>query len=713
MAYKINGTTVVDNSRNVCACCVTSCCITASDRMDVPSGDTASRPGSPATGSLYFDTDEGALVAYNGTEWASIGAAEGVAKYGLQHGIDDNRLQRHWVSYGNNYSHVGSKMGAQSNWYQMTCSGITLEGCHYYCTPEGTHEKTGRCLFLLCWCCSCHSPDGCFGSASNSCFCTALNFKAHGWIPSINAGEYDSCELATPMFHMSDGNRECTSKPNTIGFLRKGSNGCYFLQGKCLCPSTCCCFCWMQFACSAWRCSEVSSGDAMGKYGSYHKMGSNFSCCKYIFNFSTQAASNPVQDNNRGSLVTIMNCWCPANLYNDVCTAPSGNQCMSQHESCWTDTRIFFGGVMRAAYNCKCKRLWFANNRRLVAICAAEDGQFSYCSCFTEYCLCEFSSNNCYFCCTGFTQGAAKCDGSGLFATNKNGVDQYLIQMTGGTSSAWYFKGGTNSNTNCCLAVHFTHMDCDGCIHVFLNAPPDGVSGKFQFYQLILNGCGGLENNSSPAPCVLVHRLRLTNALAGSKDSRLCCWETFESPQVSKGWVGGSMKVHGGLNLLTGLIGGYHCSAGNKQVLNEAYPAGYPVGPSYWNCQLNYPIGFSIPASLKTAGTISDGSNGICWITVNCANNYSCTAGTVNNSITACIAHTKNLCQKCAGKFCNNCGYSLFLGYRLGDKCCDLGNGQNGLKGTQCGCGGYKNCCAGPDGYKVAGAGISRDTLSL
>ena len=75
MAYKINGTTVVDNSRNVCACCVTSCCVTASTRLDAPSGDTASRPGTPATGSIYFDTDEGALVAYNGTDWSAVGGA--------------------------------------------------------------------------------------------------------------------------------------------------------------------------------------------------------------------------------------------------------------------------------------------------------------------------------------------------------------------------------------------------------------------------------------------------------------------------------------------------------------------------------------------------------------------------------------------------------------------------------------------------------------
>lgn len=75
MAYKINGTTVVDNSRNVCACCVTSCCITASSRMDAPSGNTASRPGSPATGSLYFDTDLGSLISYNGSDWAAVGGS--------------------------------------------------------------------------------------------------------------------------------------------------------------------------------------------------------------------------------------------------------------------------------------------------------------------------------------------------------------------------------------------------------------------------------------------------------------------------------------------------------------------------------------------------------------------------------------------------------------------------------------------------------------
>jgi hypothetical protein len=90
MAYKINGTTVVDNSRNVCACCVTSCCITASTRMDAPSGTTAQRPSSPATGSLYFDTDEGSLLSYNGTDWAAVGGGGGVSAIELNETLSDS-----------------------------------------------------------------------------------------------------------------------------------------------------------------------------------------------------------------------------------------------------------------------------------------------------------------------------------------------------------------------------------------------------------------------------------------------------------------------------------------------------------------------------------------------------------------------------------------------------------------------------------------------
>lgn len=74
MSYKINGTVVVDNSRNVCACCVTACCITGTTKVSVPYGDTASRPAAGA-GVLYYDTDEGSLVVNDGTDWSAAGGA--------------------------------------------------------------------------------------------------------------------------------------------------------------------------------------------------------------------------------------------------------------------------------------------------------------------------------------------------------------------------------------------------------------------------------------------------------------------------------------------------------------------------------------------------------------------------------------------------------------------------------------------------------------
>lgn len=36
------------------------------------SGDTASRPASPGLGMQYFDTDEGKVIAFNGTDWVNV-----------------------------------------------------------------------------------------------------------------------------------------------------------------------------------------------------------------------------------------------------------------------------------------------------------------------------------------------------------------------------------------------------------------------------------------------------------------------------------------------------------------------------------------------------------------------------------------------------------------------------------------------------------------
>lgn len=77
MAIKVCGCTVIDDSKNVCANTVTACCVIAESTVTIPSGTTACRP-TGATGSLYFDTDEGSLVAHNGTDWAAVGGAGGV-----------------------------------------------------------------------------------------------------------------------------------------------------------------------------------------------------------------------------------------------------------------------------------------------------------------------------------------------------------------------------------------------------------------------------------------------------------------------------------------------------------------------------------------------------------------------------------------------------------------------------------------------------------
>jgi len=70
MALKVSGTTVIDDSKNIPSGTpsVQGTIVTA-NVLTAPSGTTANRPGSPATGQLYFDTDEGTLVAYDGTDW--------------------------------------------------------------------------------------------------------------------------------------------------------------------------------------------------------------------------------------------------------------------------------------------------------------------------------------------------------------------------------------------------------------------------------------------------------------------------------------------------------------------------------------------------------------------------------------------------------------------------------------------------------------------
>lgn len=70
MALKVSGTTVIDNSKNIISGTPSvQGTIVKANVLTAPSGTTAQRPASPTTGQLFFDTDEGTLKAFNGTDW--------------------------------------------------------------------------------------------------------------------------------------------------------------------------------------------------------------------------------------------------------------------------------------------------------------------------------------------------------------------------------------------------------------------------------------------------------------------------------------------------------------------------------------------------------------------------------------------------------------------------------------------------------------------
>ena len=57
MTYQVSGTTVIDSNRHVIV------------------GSGSSRPASPATGTIWFNTSSGVLEGYNGTAWVTLSTA--------------------------------------------------------------------------------------------------------------------------------------------------------------------------------------------------------------------------------------------------------------------------------------------------------------------------------------------------------------------------------------------------------------------------------------------------------------------------------------------------------------------------------------------------------------------------------------------------------------------------------------------------------------
>ena len=71
MGLQINDTDVIDSNKNIVSGTpsVQGTIVKATVSSIAPTGTTAQRTSSPSIGMLFFDTDEGKLVSYNGTEW--------------------------------------------------------------------------------------------------------------------------------------------------------------------------------------------------------------------------------------------------------------------------------------------------------------------------------------------------------------------------------------------------------------------------------------------------------------------------------------------------------------------------------------------------------------------------------------------------------------------------------------------------------------------
>ena len=184
MSYKINDTVVVDDSRNVCACCVTSCCFTASDQMIIPSGNTAGRP-TGATGSLYFDTDEAALVAYDGTEWAKQGGS----------GVTQKEITLMGNMVGPFACQANKSTGPTTGMFNpCKCIAYTLELCGSLTLSKSFRWcETGCCLCYLSPVPAvtpsptCPFPIACqIGTINNDSIACCASFLKHGTMVQIS-----------------------------------------------------------------------------------------------------------------------------------------------------------------------------------------------------------------------------------------------------------------------------------------------------------------------------------------------------------------------------------------------------------------------------------------------------------------------------------------------------------------------------------------------
>jgi hypothetical protein len=89
MAIRINGTIVVDDSRNLVN--VNSAVFTGNTGISIPKGTTAQRAVSPVLGTLRYNTESDRLEVYKTAGWGSVGTPESVRLFasGIASGGDN------------------------------------------------------------------------------------------------------------------------------------------------------------------------------------------------------------------------------------------------------------------------------------------------------------------------------------------------------------------------------------------------------------------------------------------------------------------------------------------------------------------------------------------------------------------------------------------------------------------------------------------------
>ena len=99
MALQINGTTVVDNSRNI-----TGVSVTGTDDLSFGSGTTPARPASPVSGDIRYNTTLAKIEVYNGSQWrllTEIPAVTGIFGGGVTPSINSSIQYLDIASTGN------------------------------------------------------------------------------------------------------------------------------------------------------------------------------------------------------------------------------------------------------------------------------------------------------------------------------------------------------------------------------------------------------------------------------------------------------------------------------------------------------------------------------------------------------------------------------------------------------------------------------------